>query len=131
MPKDKGIPMSDRQIEQSTPYVDRLTKLIPAEFVAAYLAIHTLVTNQPNMPEDTQFYALLITGLILLVAQPVFLVKSLGVTSLSQNVVSAASLVIWIVSLGGVLDNYDWYLPAYSAISIILWTLLSPLLVRK
>lgn len=123
--------MSDRKIESSTPYVDRLTKLIPAEFVAAYLAIYNLILTQSEMSDGTKADVLAIVATILFCSLPFYLWLVLRVNSFPQIVASMISLIVWVLSLGVILSGSSWYLPIYSTIAIILWTTLSPLLVRS
>lgn len=122
--------MSDRQITTSTSYSDSLIKLIPSEFIAAYLAIHNTVIST-ELPEEKIHYVLLVCSAILLLCQPFYLNKTLKVSNISQIVVSCICFVVWAISLGGILDFYEWYVPVYSTLAIILWTMVSPLLVSK
>ena len=111
--------MSDRQITDTTTYADSLIKLIPSEFIATYLAIHNTVIST-EMPEENQHYLLVICGFILLLVQPFYLHRTLNVTNISQIFVSCVCFIVWIVSLGGILDVYVWYFPVYSTLAIIL-----------
>jgi hypothetical protein len=54
----EGIVMpSDRQIEASTPYVDKISKMIPAEFVGAYTAIHNIIESNSGLgASDPGYY---------------------------------------------------------------------------
>ena len=119
--------MSDRQITDTTKYVDSLVKLIPSEFVATYLAIHTATSSIED--EGRQFSVLVFSAIFLLIVLPVYFYKTLKVINVPQIAASWFSLLIWIISLGGILEVYSWYLPIYSTIAIILWTLISPSLV--
>jgi hypothetical protein len=122
--------MSDRQITDTTSYSDSLIKLIPSEFIAAYLAIHNTVIST-ELPEEKIHYILLVCGAILLLFQPFYLSKALNVKNISQIIMSSICFIVWVISLGGVLDFYEWYVPVYSTLAIILWTTISPLLVSK
>lgn len=122
--------MSDRQITDTTKYVDSLVKVIPSEFIAAYLAIHTAVISGIEN-EARQFGVLSFVAVLLLLVLPFYFFKTLNITNISQIIVSCASFLIWVVSLGGILEKYSWYLPVYSTVAIILWTLISPSLVSK
>ncbi len=122
--------MSDRAITKSASYSDKLVRLVPAEFVAAYLAIHNLLRTNQQLSDQEIFNILVVSSLIMLAIQPFYLYLAVSVTSKWQIVISEISLVIWIISMGGILETYSWYLPLYSSVAIILWTLSSPLLVR-
>jgi cation transport ATPase len=121
--------MHSRSITENSSYLDKLVNLIPTEFVAAYLAIHnTVLTAIPE--EDTQTLTLLISGSILAITIPFYFVYSIQIRNKRQIVVSSLSFLIWVVSLGGILESFNWYYPVYSTIAIILWTLISPQMVQ-
>ena len=122
--------MSERAITEASSYTDRILKLVPAEFVAAYLAIHNAIAST-EMDEGRQFEVSLASSLLLLAILPFYSDRILGIRSKRQNVAAAISFMIWVISLGGVLESFAWYLPVYSTIAIIIWTLAAPLLVTR
>lgn len=112
-------------------YLDNLTQLIPSEFIAAYLAIYNAIINA-NISEDYLISSYLtISGIILLFILPFYLIFVKKVGSVVNIVCSCLSLVIWVISIGKILEWTSWYKPVFATIIIILWTLVSPLLVSK
>ena len=122
--------MPPRQPQTSSSYADRLKQLIPAEFIAAYLAIFNLITS--NIREDALICKILVfCAIILLIILPLYLYFVKGVNSVKEISGSCISLVIWVISIGKILEGTSWYQPVYASVAIILWTLVSPLLVSK
>jgi len=122
--------MSERQITKASSYTDRILKLVPAEFIAAYLAIHNAAAST-ELDEGRKFYIYLVSSLILFVILPVYSWLVLQITSVRQTIASCVSFVIWVVSMGGLLETYAWYLPLYATIAIIIWTVAAPLAVKR
>lgn len=60
---------TDRQVTNSTTYIDSVVKLIPSEFVAAYLAAHNAI-GSTELPDQKQHNIFLVVAAILLVLQP-------------------------------------------------------------
>ena len=83
------------------------------------------------MDEGRQFEVSLASSLLLLAILPFYSYRILGIGSKRQNIAAAISFMIWVISLGGVLESFAWYLPVYSTIAIIIWTLAAPLLVTR
>jgi hypothetical protein len=112
-------------------YLDHLTQLIPSEFIAAYLAIYNAIINA-NISEDYLISSYLtISGIILLLILPFYIYFIKKVNSVVNIVCSCISLVIWVISIGKILEWTSWYKPVFATIFIIIWTLVSPLLVAE
>lgn len=122
--------MTNREIDSGSTYADRLIKVIPGEFVAAFLAINSAIRSS-SLPEEQWHGTLLVSGLILLILLPVYSRLVLHIGSKKQIVASMISFVIWITSMQDVLTATGWYHHIYSTIAIIVWTLASPILVKK
>lgn len=125
---------SDRQIEASTPYVDKISKMIPAEFVGAYTAIHNIIESNSGLgASDPGYYSNIhvIVGIILLLIMPFYMFKILNVKNIAQTTGTMIAFIIWAISIGGIFYETSWYYPYYSTIAIIIWTLISPMVVQK
>jgi hypothetical protein len=116
----------DRQVSRSNEYVDKLTKLIPSDIVAAYLAIRNAAMSSDN--QQIAFNVMVISAAILTVLAYFYLGR-VGVRSPPQRIVTCLSFVVWALSLGGILETYTWYSTLYSTVAIIIWTLMAPVLV--
>lgn len=112
-----------RAITRNSDYQAKLVKLIPTEFIAAYLAIDNVV------PEGTERRNILtFASAFLLLVLPFYLAKLSKVTSRAQIVVTCGSYVIWIYSLGGPFNDWDVFSKPVASVLLILWTTLLPLI---
>lgn len=110
-----------REITGENDYRTRLLKLIPAEIVATYLSIDNIV------PEGAD-RAWLLTGasLVLLIILPFYLRLILQVTNLGQIAATVGSYLVWVYSLGGPFNEWDYFNKTFAAVILILWTLMLP-----
>lgn len=122
--------MSERSITTESTYGDKIIKLVPGEFVAVFIAIDSAL-RASALGEPDRHFALAVSGVILLVLLPFFLKWKLNVSSASHIFVSTVSFVIWFTSIENVLTTEWWYRPVYSTIAMMLWTLMSPLFVKR
>jgi len=117
-----------RAISQTSTYADRLVKLIPAEWVSAYVAIKGILDSAQGVSHAT-YYG---TTLLLLILLPLYLRCVLAVESKRQIFVTTASFVVWVFSLGGDhVGTLSWYEPYQGSILLILWTLAIPILISQ
>ena len=112
-----------RKIEPSSNYQDKLLKLIPAEIVAAYLALEGI---SGTMPKE-QFNFLIVVIVALLVINYFYLVRIHHVQSRVQIIITELSLLVWVFGLGGPFLHFLWYNSAWGSAVVIIWTLLIPL----
>jgi len=113
-----------RQITPENKYTDRLLKLVPAEIVAAFLAIKSAI---PPNTANTET-ASMVVFFVLLVLVPFYLTLLLKVHSKLQIAVSMISFVIWAFSMGGLSAFFPNWEDYYNSIIIILWAVAFPLL---
>jgi hypothetical protein len=114
-----------RAISPTSTYMDKLVKLIPAEWVSAYVAIKGILDSTPS-DVRIMYWAIIVVLLILL---PLYLRRVLRVASKMQIFVTTASFVIWVFSLGGDhVGALSWYEPYQGSVVLILWTLAVPIL---
>ena len=111
----------NRQTSGSDPYLERLAKLLPAELVAAYIAISGLVTaaNEPNLWLGI---SLVVIGLLV----PLYLYFFAKVKGVWQLLISEVSFWIW---AGNISPEFSWFQtiePIGWSILVILWCLVIP-----
>ncbi len=112
-----------RTIEQTNTYTEKLVKLIPTEWVSAYVAIKGILDSVRG-PHLAYYMAIL----ALLVLLPLYLRRVLHVQAVNQIAMTMGSFVVWVFSLGG--DHVGtiwWYEPYQGSIGLILWTLVIPI----
>ena len=112
-----------RNIESNSNYQDKLLKLIPAEIVAAYVALDGIAGTIPAQ----RFKFLIVAICILLVINYFYLLKLHKVKSKLQIFITEISFLVWIFSLGGPFLDFLWYNSAWGSAVVILWTLVIPL----
>ena len=110
-----------RAITSENDYRTKLLKLIPAEIVAAYLSIDNIIPEGAGR-------AWLLTGssLVLFIILPFYLHLVFKVTNRWQRVVTMGSFLVWVYSLGGPFNEWDYYNRPLAAVILILWTLMLP-----
>src|SRR3990172_7957413 len=117
-----------KDITTESDYSDRLLKLIPGEVVAAYITIDGIIPPHTLAAK----WVSLVVSLVLLIAIPLYLTKTLAVENLRQVVFTMASFLVWLYSLGGpfklwaTATGIPLHVPYIGSILLILWTLLIP-----
>jgi hypothetical protein len=121
-----------RNINQESDFKDKLIKLIPAEIIAAYMAIDGFLANpgvsSPSIPT-------VVVAVFLLVLTPFYLINIYKVANKFQIVFTMCTFVVWLYSLGGPFKFWKWpnglavWEPKWGAIVLMAWTLLIPLCV--
>lgn len=128
-----------RQFSQAQSYADKLMKIVPTEIVGAYMVLAGIIGYPPGATEfvivpagisDDALRAFLIqfTFAALLVLTPVYLIRVGHVTSRSQILLSCATFVVWVYSLGGPFVVWGCYYPLMGSVVLVLWALTVPLL---
>lgn len=113
-----------RQVLDTNSYSERLLKLVPAEWVSAYVAIKGLLDSDTGAASSSYFWVIGIQVLVL----PLYLRFALNIQSWSQTWVTCVSFLIWVFSLGGQqFGTLDWYKAYYGSIALILWTSAIPI----
>lgn len=117
--------------KDSDSYFEKLIKYIPADIVAAYVAIAGILQENGNQP------LWLTWGVFatLLGLTPLYIcfIKThpKGITSAKcfHWVTSCLAFTIWVFALGGPFAaTFDWYRPYFGSVALILTTLLLPAL---
>ena len=108
-----------RQIVVKDGYRDRLVKLIPAEIVAAYLAL------QPSLVDLGD--AVIVVVIAALFVLTFFYLRQLGgVKNLFQLGFSSISFLIWVYSIAPEPILKVLYNPPLASVVLVMWTLLVP-----
>ena len=114
-------------------YHEQLLKLIPAEFVAIYLAISHLIDKGAETNLDTA-QPILITTVITIVVL-IVLVSKLEKKAWLETIIIAVSFVIWTYSLGdayasGPWIKFDLHYQDVGSVALVLWTAAVPILMQ-
>jgi hypothetical protein len=124
-PSDADSPVTP-PVATADEYKDRLLKYIPAEVVAAYLAIQGIIPSITG-PGASQT-ALWIAFLVLLFLTPFYLMRVQNVSKRVQLAISTVSFAIWVFSVGGPFAFFPWYQSAMGAVVLLLFTFAVPII---
>ena len=117
------------KVEEIDKYSDKLLKNIPAEIVAAWVAISNLINNTNNIPKITILWIVFIICFILVgfwIKKQTYK-EGLPIAK-TQIIVSMGAFVIWVFALGEPFTCFKFYHPIYGSIALILYTLVVPLI---
>jgi hypothetical protein len=116
-------------VPQPDNYQSKLLKFIPAEVVAVYLTLESIIrTADAQIPLDEWLWILF---LVLLIGTPLYLWRVTGVTKMVQLTISTIAFAVWVFALGGVFALQDWYRPVYGAMLLPIYTFFAPVITGK
>jgi len=125
--------MSAKTIKATDNWLDKITKLIPAEAIALFLATANLVATADLDMQTRSNYTL---GLAIVVAilVPILLYKVYAITELPQHIVAIVAFALWVfVGSFDSLPNITEY-PSrerlLGSIGMIFFTAIAPLFVK-
>ena len=105
-------------------YPDRIGKLLPAEFVGAYLLVTQTVRESLALRQPVLFLFLIVSFL----AIPTYLRRVKGINKRSDRVVVTLSFLVWAYALGDAFQPGSWvtynlYQPILGTAFLIIWGL--------
>lgn len=110
-------------------YADKLIKYIPADVVAAWLAVTSIVAGDPGSPQKSLLWFLFIAFLAITFFWTLKQTAQRGKNrAMTQTAISAGSFAVWVFALGGPFATLTFYRPSYGAIALIMYTLLVALI---
>lgn len=124
--KGGGVPRPAQTLRPDN-YVEGLLKLIPAEIVAVWITIRSVMGSAHNLPSWLPWFAFA----ILIILTPLYLRRVAKVSKNKQIVLTTVALLVWTYSLGGIpfatLPS-PWYDPIYAAVLLPLYTFAVPIM---
>jgi len=124
-----------REVNDTQPFADKLVKLIPTEIVGAYMVLAGIIGFSPtsnSVPTDGMARTLIqVVFFILLILTPIYLRMVTGVSNLVQIIVTSISFIVWVYTLGGPFVVWKIFYPLVSSVVLVLWSLVTPLLVKS
>ncbi|HMG15667.1 MAG TPA: hypothetical protein VK590_09480 [Saprospiraceae bacterium] len=130
---NRGKEIAEEFREEDIPvdsYIDKISKLVPAEIIAAFLAINNLIEVKKENFQLIHW----ICFFILLIITPFYIFKmtksEFGILK-SQIILSTISFVVWVFAIGGPFLYLNWYNKIYGSIALILFSVISPLLITN
>ena len=105
-------------------YAARITRILPTEFVGAYLTVTQVVRHNLDFRQP----ALLLSLFVCLFLIPTFLTRIKGINNRQHHRVVQISFLVWVYALGdlfqpGRLLPYDLYHPELGTVLLVLWGL--------
>ena len=129
-------PMAQDAPPNSSPtdsYFQKLVTYIPADIIAAWVALSGLLSQAGSTVPHWLAWAVL-TALLVLIPFYVCLLKTVppGLTSnkLFHWMTSCLAFVAWVFAMGGPFATLSWYQPIYGSIVLVLVTLIIPITER-
>jgi hypothetical protein len=99
-------------------------KFIPADIVAAWVAVTGLIKSAVNVPANTVLWICFLFGILLTAAWTWKQTNLAGQpAAVKQIVVSAIAFCVWVFALGAPFDALEWYRPMYASLLLIGYTL--------
>jgi hypothetical protein len=122
------VAATQTKVETPDGYKDRLLKYIPAEVVAIYLALLSVLKAAPPATTPIVTAEWFVFGIILIVTIP-WQRKILKISKWQQVAIGTVAFVFWAISLGDPFDTSwnAWYRPLYGTMAMMLYTFLIPL----
>ncbi|PWT82247.1 MAG: hypothetical protein C5B58_08535 [Acidobacteria bacterium] len=120
-----------RQLQATTgeppdTYSDMILKSIPAEIVAAWVAVKGLVDSASNVSKNTILWVCFAVGVVLTFLWTRKQTQGPG-QSVKQLFVATGAFIIWVFALGPPFSGLTWYHPLYASLALIGYTLITPL----
>jgi hypothetical protein len=114
-------------------YAERITKYIPGEILAGYLAINGILASVTGAQEDLRRWVYILMFALCLVLTPIYfsLVARSKQPKKLQMILSTIAFVVWAYNLGGVFEVLKIYIPWLGAIFLIVFSLVSGALAPK
>lgn len=101
-------------------YLGRLVKYVPAEVIAAFLAIDGVAKSLTG--DTVQFAISSVAYVVLAVGTYPHLRYVAGVIKARQIMISVLAFLVWGFAIGGPFVFFDWWQPAFGAILVALVT---------
>ena len=130
-PRPRGAKLRLASSNDRDSYLERVGKYVPAEIVAAYIA---LIGFAANVPAASQRAALIVIFSVCLIATPLYLWR-IGKSSKVKAVhlaISSIAFVVWAFAAGGAggifgVGGLNIYDPSWASIVLVIFTLASGL----
>lgn len=105
-------------------YFDKVVKYIPADIVAAWVAVNGLIQSASGAPNTALLWVAFVVGVILTAA---WTWKQTSAPNkppaITQIVISTVAFIVWVFAMGGPFQSLGFYQPLYGSLLLILYTL--------
>ena len=105
-------------------YFDKVVKYIPADIVAAWVAVVGLVKSATDVPSGTIMWIAFVAGVLLTAAWTWKQTHQSGQPpAVMQIVISTVAFIVWVFALGTPFSELAFYNPLYGSLLLIAFTL--------
>jgi hypothetical protein len=109
-------------------YFDKVVKYIPADIVAAWVAVTGLVKSA-NAPASAVLWVCFAAGVLITAAWTWKQTSVKGrAAATKQIIISTVAFGVWVLALGAPFDTLEWYRPLYASLVLIGYTLVVALI---
>ena len=133
LPPNATLAQTQTTEQKPDDYVAQLTKFIPVEIIAFYVAIFAAATAaKSTLPSfDTITWVMFFMGfaatLIFTLANNKKELRPDNIPgTISKAAISTGSFVVWAFSLGAPFTTFSWYNPFYGTLALMFYTLVAP-----
>lgn len=110
-------------------YSDKVVKNIPADIVAAWVAVTSLIAGASGVPDTTILWIAFVVGVII---TPLWVLRQTALSgrppAITQTLISTGSFIVWVFALGGPFATLSWFKPLYGSLLLIFYTLIVALI---
>ena len=125
----KKLPKEEKKSLNVDDYKNRLIKYIPAEIVALYLTLYGLAQSaEATIPFVQINWLIFIIGLVL---TPLFIYYIQEHRNYTQIIMQTIAFFVWVFALGGPFSLYDWYIPVYGSMFLVVFTFIIPFIDKE
>jgi len=101
-------------------YLSRLVKLIPTEFIGAYLLIRNFIMGESDF--KVLWFAIILSALVVLLI--LYSILKLKIKSFLQIFITVIAFFVWVYALDEPFSTFGIYNAALSSVIVILYSLL-------
>jgi hypothetical protein len=114
-------------------YFDKVVKYIPADVVAAWVAVTGIIANAgADVPSGTVLWICFAFGVVFTPIWVFVQTKRAGLPpAYIQVAIATGAFVIWVLALGGPFATLSWYQPLYGSLALIGYTLVVGVINQK
>jgi len=110
-------------------YFDKLLKYIPADIVAAWMLVSSLIASATGVNNSVLMWIAFGVGVLL---SALWTIKQTTLPgskpAITQTLVATGAFIVWVFALGGPFAQLGFYRPLYGSLLLILYTLVVPLI---
>jgi hypothetical protein len=110
-------------------YFEKLLKNIPADIVAAWMLVSSLIASATGVPSSMILWIAFGVGVVL---TALWTWKQTSIpgkkTAVTQICIATVAFIVWVFALGGPFASMAFYRPLYGSLLLILYTLVVALI---